>query len=375
MTTKPPNKPKRKASFVMLDREMMDCPAYITAPMEVVAAVLLVGKRENGRNNGRVPLSVEDATDAANANHLRVGRRGIKGAIERGFLTLMKKARHGGARGRLAAEYRLNSRPMPDGSPPTKLYLEWRPAAGSREEERWNKELSKRARAKATTATRAALANGSTQAESGAFQPANLAGRTPVQPANLAPRTAPKTPDQPAKLAPLKERDDKKEEEEASRTHARAREGSAKQIAEPSSSSSPSGKEVERAASPYPEYAKALAANDMVKLLGGLGKADLADPYLAAPKICIRLAGHGAFTTAEELAELADTDLAIAKDWLAWKPRLSGYAIDEPMARLVRLLGDAEKADMTPVATAQRASDFQRQLMAAHNPFDWPTDA
>jgi hypothetical protein len=383
----PEGKPKRKASFIMHDRELLDCPAYITAPQGMGDFLNYVAKVEYGNNNGSLVIPVHAAARAIRRREKRAGSRMIAEAVKRGFLTLMKKARHGGARGRLAAEYRLNSRPTPDGSPPTKLYLEWRPEPGSDDEMFWVEHKMELAQTKASKQQR----NGSPQAPLGDVHGGSTAPCSVASSANGNGIKVQNSPlDGPIKVQispldtaikvqnspPLKEPSlIRTEGEKTSRTHARVREASAKQIAEPSSSFSPSGKKVEPAASPYPEYAKAIGGNMGLALLANLPNEDIADPYLAAPKICYRLAGHGAFASAEELAELAGTDLAIAKDWLAWKQALSGYAIDEPMAKLVTMLGAAEDLNTSPARTAEKARLFRQQWLKTHDPIDWPTDA
>ncbi|OYX72934.1 MAG: hypothetical protein B7Y81_04240 [Caulobacter sp. 32-67-35] len=131
----------KTGSFVMLQRFMMDSPAWGDLTPAARSIYLEVAKLYNGRNNGFIALSVRDAAERCRVNKdtaakslaLLQGHGFIECVTPGGF---SRKIRH-------ATEWRLSiERCDKTQALPTKAFMRWRPPPGECKTRSGNSALS-----------------------------------------------------------------------------------------------------------------------------------------------------------------------------------------------------------------------------------------
>ncbi len=113
--------------YIRLHRGVTNSKAWRSLSCEARCIILEVWARHNGQNNGRIPLSVNEAR-----KKLRIGSRkiavGFKDAQERGFLVAHARGsfdwKAGAGEGR-ATEWEITTEPC-DGNPAKALYRDWK---------------------------------------------------------------------------------------------------------------------------------------------------------------------------------------------------------------------------------------------------------
>jgi hypothetical protein len=112
--------------FVMLDRYIMDCPAWRALSSHGKVAYLVLKKRYNGWNNGTIGLSTRDLAKELNMGN-DTAARAISDLVSHGFVEVTADSNFDRKVG-LAREFRLTE--YPDNRPgmplkPTKEFMQW----------------------------------------------------------------------------------------------------------------------------------------------------------------------------------------------------------------------------------------------------------
>ena len=108
---------------MLLDYAMTQSVAFRTLPSAAVKVFIELRGRYNGRNNGRLRLSLREAKRLLRLGESTVARAFLE-LEERGFIKLRKR---GQWYGRLAAEWEITALPM-DGNLATRDWNHWKPA-------------------------------------------------------------------------------------------------------------------------------------------------------------------------------------------------------------------------------------------------------
>ena len=113
--------------FVKLTYPLIESEAWRWLRPISKAVYIELRRRYNGRNNGRISLSLSEA-----AHILKASKSSISTALKQlethGFIKLVKK---GYFTGRKASEYALTEEQL-DGYPPTREWRQWRPTKAHR---------------------------------------------------------------------------------------------------------------------------------------------------------------------------------------------------------------------------------------------------
>ena len=111
-----------KERFVKLTYSLLESEAWKWLRPISKAVYIELRRRYNGRNNGRISLSLSEA-----AHILKASKSSISTALKQlethGFIKLVKK---GYFTGRMASEYALTDEQL-DGYPPTREWRRWQP--------------------------------------------------------------------------------------------------------------------------------------------------------------------------------------------------------------------------------------------------------
>jgi hypothetical protein len=106
---------------------MMDTPAWRTATPQGRVVFLELLARYNGSNNGRIALSVREASTLCNIA-VNTASRALTEFEERGFIECVRRG-HFDRKARHATEWRLLHLPCDlTGEPAKKTFARWRPA-------------------------------------------------------------------------------------------------------------------------------------------------------------------------------------------------------------------------------------------------------
>lgn len=128
----PQQKPDHKNNFFMVPAALVTSVAWRNASFRARAILQIIQRRHDGRNNGRIALTLKDiARELGGKNHGANGKA-IAELIELGFLECTSGADHRQARAR---EFRLTFISTGEGKrsePATNEYQDWRPAPGTR---------------------------------------------------------------------------------------------------------------------------------------------------------------------------------------------------------------------------------------------------
>lgn len=115
---------RKNSNFVMLDRLLLRSPAYQSLSAQARAVLVELFDRYNGRNNGRIGLSVRDAASRCNVSKNTV-HRALGELQDKGFVEVVtpggfsRKTRH-------ATEWRLtHHRCDVTGATPSRTYKKW----------------------------------------------------------------------------------------------------------------------------------------------------------------------------------------------------------------------------------------------------------
>ena len=116
--------------YVRLPHWLLDCPAFLSLRPLPRALLLLLARRFNGRNNGRIGLGEREAARDLSMSDRAAVRRGFIELQERGFITCAREAGFAMKVGdRRAKEWTLAWLPVGDVSA-SKAFMRWRPPAG-----------------------------------------------------------------------------------------------------------------------------------------------------------------------------------------------------------------------------------------------------
>ena len=111
-----------KERFIKLTYSVLESEAWRWLRPISKAVYIELRRRYNGRNNGRISLSLSEA-----AHILKASKSSISTALKQlethGFIKLVKK---GYFTGRMASEYALTDEQL-DGHPPTREWRRWQP--------------------------------------------------------------------------------------------------------------------------------------------------------------------------------------------------------------------------------------------------------
>jgi hypothetical protein len=114
--------------WIKLTKDLMDSPAWITAPLGVRCLVLAIWRRHTGANNGKIPYARREAqADLGCGSHQAV--RWLREAQERGFIAPTKRGSFewkSGARAARATTWMITMEPW-NGSPATNDWQRWTP--------------------------------------------------------------------------------------------------------------------------------------------------------------------------------------------------------------------------------------------------------
>ena len=121
---------KAGGPFVKLELFMLGSAAWAATSPQERALYIEVRRRFNGRNNGRIGLSVREGAELCRMNRDTVSK-GFKALEEKGFLETVtpggfsRKVRH-------STEWRLTTdRCDVTGQPPSKAFMRWRPTVAT----------------------------------------------------------------------------------------------------------------------------------------------------------------------------------------------------------------------------------------------------
>jgi hypothetical protein len=120
-----PNKKGRRdgmGRFLALPADMLKTPAWLSLGAAARAALVQVGARYNGANNGYLAASIRDL--AAECNLAKdTANKAVRELVARGFLEVVQEGSFSFKK-RHAAEYRLTWRPCDrTRTPPSRAYL------------------------------------------------------------------------------------------------------------------------------------------------------------------------------------------------------------------------------------------------------------
>ena len=123
-------KPKKnpRGNFVMLYHDIIESAAWKSLDANAQALYVHIAYRYDGKNNGRISISVREAAQALNASK-DTAARAIKILIDRAFIAVAKRSGFNLKRGPgRAAEYRLTEYPCNVTSKAaTYKFKKWRP--------------------------------------------------------------------------------------------------------------------------------------------------------------------------------------------------------------------------------------------------------
>ena len=114
-------------NFIQLFRYVLDSPAYTSLSLSARAALVEVNLGYNGRNNGRIVLSVRNLAQRMNC-HKNTAAHALQELVEKGFIEPRVKGAFS-VKFRRATEWRLNDRRCDaTGKAQSQAFLKWAPA-------------------------------------------------------------------------------------------------------------------------------------------------------------------------------------------------------------------------------------------------------
>ena len=126
---------KAGGPFVKLEFFMLNTAAWAALSPQARAIYIELRQRFNGRNNGRIGLSVREAAELCRMNR-DTASKGLKALEELGFVETVtpggfsRKVRH-------STEWRLTTDPCDvTGELPSKAFMRWRPDGGAENKSR-----------------------------------------------------------------------------------------------------------------------------------------------------------------------------------------------------------------------------------------------